>query len=108
VALSNADIWAREGRELRRSRNKRGNDSIWTRELIPPDSIWRRELIPEDSILRKDLFAFAGRREPRCTECPILILAEEHRCNKYDRIPDEIWDGFQTCPLYQEREIEVS
>jgi len=83
-------------------------DSIWTRELIPPDSIWRKELIPEDSVLRKDLFAFAGRREPCCVECPILIMAEEHRCNRFERIPDEIWDGYKTCPLYEERKIGAS
>lgn len=97
-----------EGSNMRRTKKRPKKDSIWTRELIPPDSIWRKELIPEDSILRKDLLAFAGRREPRCVECPILLVAEEHRCNRFERIPDEIWDGFETCPLYEERKIGAS
>lgn len=78
--------------------------SIWTRELIPEDSIWRRELIPEDSILRRDLFNFsAGKRKSPCLTCPILMLEDGHKCNRFDRIPDDIWDGIETCPLYSEK-----
>jgi hypothetical protein len=95
-------------RKEKKKLKKPERNSIWTRELIPPDSVWRKELIPEDSILRKDLFAFGGKKGPRCDECPILILAEEHRCNHFERIPDEIWDGYETCPLYQERKIGAS
>lgn len=93
---------------MKRLKKRLKQDSIWTRELIPPDSIWRKELIPEDSILRKDLFSLGGSKAPRCEECPILILAEEHRCNHFERIPDEIWEGIETCPLYEERQIGAS
>jgi hypothetical protein len=77
-------------------------DSVWRRELIPEDSVWRRELIPEDSIWRKDLLAFA-RKTSRCRDCPVLMIPEEHKCSRFDVIPDDIWDGIESCPLYEER-----
>ena len=70
--------------------------------MIPEDSVLRKELIPEDSILRKDLLAFAGRRKSPCLQCPVLMVAEKRHCNHFDRIPDDIWDGLQTCPLREE------
>ena len=82
--------------------SKRANhDSIWTRELIPEDSVWRKELIPQDSIFRKDLLAFVRFTSP-CLSCPILMVAEKHVCNRYDRIPEDIWDGIETCPIFAE------
>ena len=79
-------------------------DSIWRRELVPEDSIWRRELVPEDSILRRDLFNFsAGKRGSPCLGCPILMLEDDRKCNRYERIPDDIWDGIESCPLYKEK-----
>jgi hypothetical protein len=62
-----------------------GQDSIWTRELIPADSVLRKDLIRQDSILRKDLFAFAKFTSP-CLSCPILMVADKRVCNRYDRI----------------------
>ena len=64
------------------------------------DSVWRKELIPEDSILRRDLFAFAGRRRSACLACPILMIEDERKCNRFNRIPDDIWDGLEMCPLH--------
>ena len=77
-------------------------DSVWRKELIPPDSVWRRELIPEDSFLRKDLLAFAGKLKSPCLQCPILMIADEQKCNRFVRIPDDIWDGIESCPFYEE------
>ncbi|MHB8893689.1 MAG: hypothetical protein ACYC99_00720 [Candidatus Geothermincolia bacterium] len=81
-------------------KKKLKEDSIWTRELIPQDSFLRRDLIPENSIWGRDLLAFA-KRKSQCMECPILMLEEEHTCNRFDHIPEDIWDGIETCPLYQ-------
>lgn len=86
---------------MRKKKKKRESGSIWTRELIPEDSVWRKELIPEDSIWRKDLIAFAGRKKSPCLQCPVLMVAEEHRCNHFAKIPDDIWNGLQTCPLHE-------
>ena len=86
---------------MRKRENKGKRDSVWRRELIPQDSVWRRELIPQDSVLRKDLLAFAGKNKSPCLDCPVLMLADERKCNRYDRIPDDIWDGISICPLYQ-------
>lgn len=82
--------------------------SVWNRELIPDDSRWRRDVIPEDSFLRKELLPpdsiwdrdLLASRKSRCLQCPILMLAEAHRCNKYNRIPDDVWNGITDCPLY--------
>lgn len=90
--------------KLLSKKNKPRGGSIWTRELIPPDSIWRKDLVPTDSIWGKDLLAFA-RKKPQCLECPILIVKDEHKCNKYNRIPENIWDGFEICPLYEEHTL---
>jgi hypothetical protein len=86
-------------RMLKKLKKKLPPESVWTRELIPEDSVWRKELIPEDSLWRRDLLAFAKKNSP-CLQCPILMLAEAHKCNRYDNIPEEIWDGVETCPLY--------
>jgi len=88
--------------DMKRSKKKHDSDSIWRRELIPEDSVWRRELIPEDSIWGRDLFAFGGRKSSRCQQCPILMVPEERRCNRFDAIPDDIWSGIEACPLYEE------
>jgi hypothetical protein len=85
-------------------RKRLRDDSIWTRELIPQDSVWRKELVPEDSVWGRDLLAFA-RKRTQCRDCPIMILESEHKCNHYERIPEDIWDGLETCPLYAERKI---
>lgn len=76
-------------------------DSVLRRDLLPEDSIWGKELIPDDSFMRRDLLAFAKRKSP-CLKCPILMLADERHCNRYDRIPDDIWDGIEQCSLYNE------
>ncbi|HEY5493413.1 MAG TPA: hypothetical protein VIK15_02380 [Candidatus Anoxymicrobiaceae bacterium] len=82
--------------------SKRMNhDSIWTRELIPEDSVLRKELIPRDSFLRKDLLAFMKFTSP-CLSCPILMVADKQVCNRFDRIPQDIWDGIEVCPIYAE------
>jgi hypothetical protein len=78
-----------------------GQDSIWTRELIPADSVLRKDLIRQDSILRKDLFAFAKFTSP-CLSCPILMVADKRVCNRYDRIPEDVWDGIEVCPIFAE------
>jgi hypothetical protein len=94
-------------------KKKPAKESVWNRELIPEDSVWRKELIPEDSIWRKelvsqdsifgrDLLAFARRKSP-CLQCPILMVEEEHICNRFDKIPEDIWDGLEPCPLYEDR-----
>ena len=85
---------------MRKLKVKPKEDSVWRKELIPEDSVWRKELIHEDSIWRKDLFAFAGRRRSPCLACPILMIEDEHRCNRFNRIQDDIWDGLDKCPLY--------
>lgn len=99
---------------MRLSKKKPRGESIWTRDLVPPDSIWGKELIPEDSFLRRELIPeghilrkdlFAGFKKSRCLECPILMLAEKHRCNRYTEIPADIWDGVEVCPLYEERKL---
>ena len=96
---------------MKRRQKKREKDSIWTRELIPEDSVWRRELIPEDSVWRKELIPqdsiwgkelFSFRRRCRCLQCPILMVEDERRCNRYHRIPDEIWNGSEECSLYRD------
>ncbi|HEY5527693.1 MAG TPA: hypothetical protein VIK02_08935 [Candidatus Anoxymicrobiaceae bacterium] len=89
---------------MKRPGRKPKKQSIWTRDLLPPDpsSVWRRDLIPEDSILAKDIFAFAKRKSP-CLACPVLMVSDARRCNRYERIPDDIWDGIENCPLYDER-----
>lgn len=92
-----------------KNRKKTNDQSIWTRELIPEDSILRRELIPEDSVWRKELLPadsiwnrdLFARRRSKCLQCPILMVAEEHTCNRYSKIPDDIWDGIAECPIYQ-------
>jgi len=76
---------------MRRKGKQQKSGSIWTRELIPEDSVWR-----------KDLISFGGRRKSMCLQCPVLMVAEEHCCNHFARIPDEIWNGLQTCPLHEE------
>jgi hypothetical protein len=98
-----------------RSRKDRKKDSVWTKpvgELFPENSIWGRELIPPDSILRKDLLPpdsiwnrdiFGRDGKSRCVSCPILMLEEERQCNRYDRIPDDIWDGIANCSLYEDK-----
>ncbi len=77
-------------------------DSVWRKELIPEDSVWRKELIPEDSFLRKDLLAFA-RKSSRCRECPVLMIPDERKCSRFEVIPDDIWNGVESCPLYEEK-----
>jgi hypothetical protein len=89
--------------KLLSKKSKPRGDSIWNKELIPPDSVWRKNLVPTDSIWGRDLLAFS-RRKPQCLECPILIAEDQHMCNKYNRIPVDIWDGLETCPLYEEHE----
>ena len=84
---------------MKQSKKKRKEESIWRRELIPRDSVWGKELVSENSIWGRDLLAFA-KRKSQCLECPILMLAEERKCNKFDRIPEDIWDGLELCPLY--------
>ena len=79
-------------------------DSIWTRELIPADSVLRKELIPENSVLRKDLFAFVRFTSP-CLSCPILMVADKHVCNRYDRIPADVWDGIEVCHIFAEHKV---
>ncbi|MFH1149932.1 MAG: hypothetical protein V1748_05620 [Actinomycetota bacterium] len=98
-----------------RSRKNRKKDSVWTKpvgELFPENSIWGKDLIPPDSILRKDLLPpdsvwnrdiFGRDRKSTCASCPILMLEEERQCNRYERIPDDIWDGIEVCPLYEEK-----
>jgi len=86
-----------------RSRVKKTKkDSVWRKELIPEDSVWRKELIPKDSVWRKDILAFTGRKGSPCLECPVLMVAEEHKCNHFERIPDDIWEGIELCPVYEE------
>jgi hypothetical protein len=72
------------------------------KKKLPPESVCTRELIPEDSFLRKDLLAF-GRTKSQCLQCPILMLADDHKCNRFDRIPEDIWDGLEVCPLYERK-----
>lgn len=78
----------------------RQKDSIWRRELIPPDSIWRKELIPPDSVWGRDIFSL-GKPRSACLQCPVLMVKEERRCNRFQRIPDDIWSGIEDCPLYK-------
>lgn len=98
---------------MKRSKKKPSSESIWRRELIPEDSVWRKELIPEDSvwrkelisedsIWRKDLLAFA-KKGSRCRDCPVLMIADERKCSRFECIPEDIWDGIEPCPLYEER-----
>ena len=81
-----------------KTRKKMREGSIWTRELVPAGSIWGKELLATDSIWNRELFV---RRRSDCVQCPILIMAEAHKCSHYERIPDEVWDGVSTCPVYK-------
>ncbi len=87
--------------DMKRLKKRFKDDSIWVRELrIPEDSVWRKDLIPESSIWNRDLRSFV-KRKSHCLQCPVLMLEEEHRCSRYEHIPDDIWDGVKTCPLFE-------